>query len=286
MCASILQMDWGRAPVPIGGDMTGYGFFRVLQIFAGIGLVIFCGVVACVWFICSEISTENDFRQRYGPEWRTEYERVHGSLTEARAKSVMCGVGLVAISSVTVWLWRSLRGSRSGVVARRKHRHSPKSSLERIFIYRRNALLGIYFGLPVMFLGALLVIFRWGIFLDHSNEAVLGMFVFLAGYVGIIAGCGYWLKAKQWNEAIVSIGLMPLGILLIPFVRLLLFADPLLLPVGMFMMSLILIVVVFALPDRSGVGRSMRHRNRGHPGRRSGDADPVFSNRQDDARIH
>jgi len=151
-------------------------------------------------------------------------------------------------------------------------------------IYRRNALLGIYFGLPGIFLGALFVIFRWGIFSDHANEVVLGMFVFLAGYAGIIAGCGYWLKAKEWNEAVVIIGLLPLGILFIPFVRLLLFAEPLLLPVGMFMMSLILIVVVFALPDKSGVGRSMKHRHRSRPNRHFGDADSVLSGRHDDGR--
>jgi H+/Cl- antiporter ClcA len=135
----------------------------------------------------------------------------------------MCGVGFVAISSVAAWLWRSLRGSRSGAVTRRTHRHSRKSHLERIIIYRRNALLGIYFGLPGIFLGALFVIFRWGIFLDHSNEVVLGMFVFLAGYAGIIAGCAYWLKAKEWNEALVIIGLLPLEILFVHFVRLVLF---------------------------------------------------------------
>jgi len=151
-------------------------------------------------------------------------------------------------------------------------------------IYRRNALLGIYFGLPGIFLGALFVIFRWGIFSDHANEVVLGMFVFLAGYAGIIAGCGYWLKAKEWNEAVVIIGLLPLGILFIPFVRLLLFADPLLLPVGMFMMALILIVVVFALPDKSGVGRSMRHRHRSRSSRRLWHPDSVLSGSQDDER--
>jgi hypothetical protein len=264
--------------------MTGYGFFRVLQMFAGFAFMICGGLVACVWFICSEISTESDFRHRYGPEWRREYESVHGSLSEARAKSVMCGVGFIAISGVTAWLWRTLRGGPSGTVSRRRHRHSHKSPLERIMIYRRNALLGIYFGLPGIFLGALFVIFRWGIFRDHANEVVLGMFVFLGGYAGIIVGCAYWLKAKKWNEALVIIGLLPLGIVFIPFVRLLLFAEPLLLPVGMFMMSLILIVVVFALPDKSGVGRSMRHRHRSHSSRHFQETDSVLSGGPDDRR--
>src|SRR5262249_23830819 len=97
--------------------------------------------------------------------------------------------------------------NRSTTGSRRGHRYSHRSHLERIIIYRRNALLGIYFGLPGLFLGALFAIFRWGIFRDHANEVVLGMFVFLGGYVGIIVGCAYWLKAKQWNEALVIIGL-------------------------------------------------------------------------------
>jgi hypothetical protein len=264
--------------------MTGYGFFRALQMFAAFALIIAGGLFVCVWFICSEISTEKEFRQRYGPEWRTQYENLHGSLAEARTKSVMCGVGFVALSGITTWLWRSLRGSRAGAVPRRRHRHSHKSHLERIMIYRRNALLGIYFGLPGIFLGALFVIFRWGIFSDHANEVVLGMFVFLAGYTGIIVGCAYWLKAKEWNEALAVIALLPLGILFIPFVRLLLFAEPLLLPVGMFMMSLILIVVTFALPDRSGVSRSSRHRHRSHSSRYFQDTDSVLSGRADDER--
>jgi hypothetical protein len=264
--------------------MTGYGFFRMLQVLAGVALLIFGGLGICIWFICSQISTEKEFRQRYGAEWRAEYENVHGSLAEARTKCVMCGVGFVALSGITTWLWRSLRGNRSATASPRRHRYSHKSHLERIIIYRRNALLGIYFGLPGIFLGALLVIFRWGIFRDHANEVVLGMFVFLGGYAGIIGGCAYWLKAKEWNEALVIIGLLPLAILFVPFVRLLLFADLLLLPVGMFMMSLILIVVVFALPDKSGVGRGMRHRHRSRSSRHFDDTDPVLSGRHDDGR--
>jgi hypothetical protein len=268
--------------------MTGYGFFRALQIFAALALIIFGGLLACIWFICSEISTEKQFRQRYGPEWRIEYENAHGSLAEARAKSVMCGVGFVALGGIATWLWRSLRGNSSATASRRRHRYSHKSHLERIIIYRRNALLGIYFGLPGLFLGALFAIFRWGIFRDHANEVVLGMFVFLGGYAGIIVGCAYWLKAKNWNEALVMIGLLPLaiecGVVFIPFVRLLLFADPLLLFVGMFMMSLILIVVVFALPDKSGVGRSMRHRHSRHSSGNMAHRDPPLSGRRDDGR--
>jgi len=165
----------------------------------------------------------------------------------------------------------NLRASKPDSRRQRREHRPHRSHLERIIIYRRNALLGVYFGLPGIFLGALLLIFRWGLFLDHGNEAVLGLFVFLAGYIGIIAGCAYWLKAKGWSEALVAIGFMPFGIFATPIVRrLILFASPLLLPVGLFMMSLILIAVVVTLPDKSGMGRRRKTRHRVHRSR-SGD---------------
>jgi hypothetical protein len=57
---------------------------------------------------------------------------------------------------------------------------------------------------------------------------------------------------------------MPFVFMFIPFVRILIFANFEMIPLGMFMTSLILIVTVFALPDRSGVGRahSRNHRHR------------------------
>jgi hypothetical protein len=152
-----------------------------------------------------------------------------------------------------------------GARPRRKgHSHRYGSNLERIIRCRRNALLGICFGLGGIALGVCLVIFYCGIFLQHANEVVLGIFVFLCGYCAVLAGCWWWLKAKEWNEAIVFIGLMPLAILCIPFVRLILLAAPAILPVGMVMMPLILIVVVWVLPDKSeaSIPRPWWERNR------------------------
>ena len=124
--------------------------------------------------------------------------------------------------------------------------------------WRRKAVVGVYFGLAGIIAGVLLVIFRAGLSSDHANEVVLGVFVFLAGYAGLIAGCSFWLKAKQQNDAIVFIGLVPLAIPLIPFVRLILLAAPALVLCAMVMMPLILLVVVAALPDRSGTsGRGL-----------------------------
>ena len=88
------------------------------------------------------------------------------------------------------------------------------------------------------------------------------MFIFLLGYIGVITGCWWWLKAKSWNDAIIFIGLMPLGILFVPFVRLILVRIPALLPMGMVFMPFVLIVVILALPDRSGASRRTQWRNR------------------------
>lgn len=236
--------------------MNGYGFFSSLRMFFILGLFVFAGIFVAGQTIYSELSTEARFRRTYGANWRTEYDQVFGSLAKARAKTYASAVGIVVISALVVRLRRVLRpvdhSRHPSGRKKRPHRDRYGSQIERASLYRRNAVLGIYFGLAGIVGGVILVIFRAGVFADHSNEVVLGMFVFLAGYIGVIAGCAYWLKAKGWSEAIVFIGLMPLVIPMIPFVRLILLAAPAILPCAMVMMPLTLIVVVATLPDKSG----------------------------------
>lgn len=116
-------------------------------------------------------------------------------------------------------------------------------------------MLGIYFGLIGVVAGVALVLVRWGLFADHQDESVLGIFVFLAGYCGLINGCWWWVKAKHWSEGVVFIGLMPLAFFVVPYVRLVILFSPMLLFAAMVMMSLILLVVVSVLPDKSGISR-------------------------------
>jgi hypothetical protein len=148
------------------------------------------------------------------------------------------------------------RHSRNPAQNRPKKLRHHGSNVERIVICRRNAVVGIFFGLCGIAAGVFLVLFRVGIVLDRQNEIVIGILVFMVGYAGVITGCWWWLKAKHWIDAIVFIGLMPLGVCLIPYVRLIFVAIPRLLPVSMVFMPLVLLVVVFVLPDKSGwVGR-------------------------------
>lgn len=172
------------------------------------------------------------------------------------AGAIFASIALLplAIVLVPLVLLFALEDRNSPSRGRRKRRHREYGSrLEQLIHFRRNALLGIYFGLAGIAFGIFLVIFRAGLFSDHANEVVLGMFVFLGGYSAVIAGCWWWLKAKSLNEALISIGLMPLILLFIRYVRLLLLAEPTIIAVGMVMMPLILIVVVLVLPDRSGL---------------------------------
>jgi hypothetical protein len=235
--------------------MSPYGLYRSFWLVITLVLVAVGGLWACIHLVSNELATEASFRRQYGDDWKIEYERNFGSLTQAHFKNALGYVGVAGILGTSVWLIMVLKrgvGAKSG--SRRRLRPD-ESRIERRVRYKRNALLGVYFGVPGILLSVLLTMFRWGIFADHSNEVVLAIFVFLGAYCAVISGCYWWAKAKGWNEAVVSIGFGPLFIFFIPFVRLLVFKVPGLLVAGMVMAPLILVVVMAALPDKSGHSR-------------------------------
>jgi len=133
-----------------------------------------------------------------------------------------------------------------------RKRRAPESSTSRVIRYRRNALIGNAFGLFGILIGVSLVLIPIGYTEDPDTETVIGIFVFLLGYSGVITGCWWWAKAKAWPDGIVFIGLLPLAILCIPWVRLIFVAAPGLLPTSMVMMPIILLVIMLVLPDKSG----------------------------------
>lgn len=146
--------------------------------------------------------------------------------------------------------------------SRRPIRQAPdrpvESVTERLVRYRRNALLGNIFGLFLIFVGIATIYFPVGIFADFENETLFGFLIFVCGYVAVLWGCRWWVKVKGWPDALLFIGLIPPTILLIPFVREVFFIEPDLLPLSMLLMTLILLVVVFTLPNRSA--HAQRHR--------------------------
>ena len=141
------------------------------------------GLLFCVAFSIVELGREARYRREYGPRWEVVYETDFGSLAEARARIVAAIVGGLAIIAIVFWLYRILRRGTHNSGGKRRHRRRHHGSLiERVVRYRRNAMLGIYFGVLGIAAGVALVLFRCGIFANHDNEAALGLFVFLAGY--------------------------------------------------------------------------------------------------------
>jgi hypothetical protein len=136
---------------------------------------------------------------------------------------------------------------------RKPKQYRDESHIARIVRYRRNALAGNLFGLFGIFFALALFFLPVHLSDDPSVKTVAAIFIFLAGYAGVITGCWWWAKAKCWIDAVVFIGLVPLAVLCIRWVRLIYVAVPLLLPVSMVMAPLILIVVIASLPDRSGM---------------------------------
>jgi hypothetical protein len=145
-----------------------------------------------------------------------------------------------------------------------QHRNKPSSQrpaesvIGRVVRYRRNALVGNIFGLLFVLVGISIIYFPIGVFEDFENETLFGFLIFVCGYTGVMWGCRWWLKAKGWPDALIFIGLLPLTLCLIPYVWEIFIFEPDLLPLSMFLMTLILLVVVLTLPNRSGIGRRRR----------------------------
>lgn len=241
--------------------MSPYGFFRIIRTLLALSLVVGLTFVACICIVCGELTKEADYRDRYGDNWKVEYEKTFGPLSRAHTQVFAGSVGLVGLPCAAVLLIRGLKGTNNSRRSAQK-RKSGGSSTERYVRYKRNALIGVYFGVPGILFSVLLAVFRMGIFADHSDEVTLAIFVFLASYSAVVAGCYWWLKAKAWTEAVVFIAFMPLVVFFIPFVRLVMLAAPQLLCASMVMMPLILVVVVATLPDKSSRRRRAEWENR------------------------
>jgi GNAT superfamily N-acetyltransferase len=135
----------------------------------------------------------------------------------------------------------------------------PESVVARVVRHRRHAMVWNVFGLFFVLIGISMTLFPIGIFADFENESLCGFLIFGCGYCGVINGCRWWLKVKGWPEAIVFIGLTPLTICFIPYVWEVFVIEPMFLPLSMFLMTLILLVVILTLPDKSGMaGRNRR----------------------------
>jgi hypothetical protein len=238
--------------------------FRFVFLLPLIAVAFLAMVGLCIVSVVNEYSREAGFQHRYGNNWKVEYEQTFGPLSTAHMRMAIAAVGVIAMIVAAAWLIKVVL-EQTGLKRRSKHRHRwlSQSPIERVTQYKRNALLGLYFGVPGILLSILLTLFHVGIFADHANEMILAIFIFLGSYGAVISGCYWWVKAKAWPDLVVTIAFMPLTLLLVPFVRLIVLENPQLLLAAMLMMSFILIVVVALLPNKSKNGRrraSYEHR--------------------------
>ena len=133
-----------------------------------------------------------------------------------------------------------------------------ESQISRVVRYRRNALvantlglLGILIALGCIFLGP-------AFFERRDNALLVGVLIFVPSYAAVIYGGWWWTRAKNWSDAVIIIGLLPLAVPFIPVVRSIFRVAPLLLPAGMVVMPIILLGVIAVLPDKSGMPKRRR----------------------------
>jgi len=138
----------------------------------------------------------------------------------------------------------------------RRHRRSG-SPIERNVRYRRNAFIFNGLGLVGILAALALMFLPLGLFQTRSSAYVAAIFVFLPAYASVLYGCWWWVRAKDWPDAVIFIGLCPLAPLLIPYVRILYMMTGVL-PLLMVVMPVLMLGVVMVLPDKSGFAQQRR----------------------------
>jgi len=147
--------------------------------------------------------------------------------------------------------------SQSSNQMRKKSHGRNESQISRIIRYRRNALVANALGVVGILLALFLIFVPLGLFASRDNRYLAGLLIFIPSYVTVMYGCWWWVKAKNWPDAVIFIGLMPLFPLLIPYVRILYLAAGVL-PLMMVIMPILMVGVVAVLPDKSGLPKRRR----------------------------
>ena len=76
------------------------------------------GTIFIGWSIWKQVWLEKGFHDRYGENWRVEYEKYYGPLMHSHVKLAVCVVSLLSILVIAGWFFYSQRHKK-----RRRHRH-------------------------------------------------------------------------------------------------------------------------------------------------------------------
>jgi hypothetical protein len=88
----------------MSGEISTYIAFRFAIKLIWAGLLLIFGNAYVIYWIFHELSLEASFREKYGPTWKVEFERYHGSLSHAHSQMAIAVFGLLAIAVVLIWL--------------------------------------------------------------------------------------------------------------------------------------------------------------------------------------
>ena len=127
----------------------------------------------------------------------------------------------------------------------------PITYTEYLQIYRKNSLVTVPLGIVGVAIGVAVILVKTRMFPDRDTQTMVGMVIYAFGYAGVFAGCWYWLRAKNWSDVIMLVGILPFGLLFIPTVHTQVTGSIGIMVTGLVMLPVILIAVVFVLPDNS-----------------------------------
>jgi hypothetical protein len=127
----------------------------------------------------------------------------------------------------------------------------PITYTEYLQIYRKNSFVAVPLGIIGVALGVAVILVKTHMFPDRDTQTMVGMVIYAFGYAGVFAGCWYWLRAKNWSDVIMLVGMLPFSLLFIPTVHAQVLGSIGILVTGLIMLPVILIAVVFVLPDNS-----------------------------------
>jgi len=82
------------------------GLLWVLFGFIGAAIAMVGCTVYVVYRFWKEIALEVGYRNKYGADWKIEFERYHGSLSQAHLRLAIVFLCLVALSVILGWIGR------------------------------------------------------------------------------------------------------------------------------------------------------------------------------------
>lgn len=100
--------EWQSIRVWLGRDGANvfFAFRFVLMMIAAIPLGLILVSLVC-YRIYSLIALEINYRQKYGADWRSEFEKYHGSLAHSHVQITVASISMLALAVVLFFAWKN-----------------------------------------------------------------------------------------------------------------------------------------------------------------------------------